>query len=212
MESQEQLQISDEIQISSARIIDWMNVLREERPETQHRLLENFWASQIKSKAWLVNAVKHFFPDLSGRVYILGGWYGLMAQLIVDNFNVNRVYSVDNDPRCLEYGRALSNGDSKIMFLNRGMETFDSYVNPKLIINTSTEHITREAYDTWMGVIPTNTPIVLQGNSLFECTEHIRCHKTLEEFSNNNPLGEIIYSGSLNCGHFDRFMIIGYKK
>lgn len=205
--------IDDKILISSSRIITWMNTLRDEKPETQHRLLENFWDSQVRSKAWLINAVKHYFPSTSGRIYILGGWYGLMAQLIVDNFPaVNRVYSIDNDPKCIEYGKSLANGDPKIMFLTRGMETFDSYVNPKLIINTSTEHITKESYDTWMAVIPAGTPIVLQGNSLFECTEHIRCHKSLEEFNQNNPLDEIVFSGTLNCGHFERFMTIGYKR
>lgn len=207
-----QHQVTDSILINSDRIIDWMNVLRNERPETQHRLLENFWGSQIRSKAWLINAIKHHFPGLNGRVYILGGWYGLMAQLIVDNFPVTRVYSIDNDPQCLEYGKSLSNGDQKILFMNRGMETFDSYINPQLIINTSTEHITRESYDSWMDVIPEGTPIVLQGNSLFDCSEHIRCHKTLEEFNENNPIGDIIFTSKLNCGHFDRFMTIGYKK
>lgn len=205
--------ISDTIQINSSRIIAWMNVLRDEKQETQHRLLENFWDSQIRSKAWLINAVQHYFPNTRGRIYILGGWYGLMAQLMVDNFpNINRVYSIDNDPKCIEYGKSLSNGDSKIMFLARGMETFDSYVNPQLIINTSTEHITEESYKSWWSVIPEGTPIVLQGNNLFDCAEHIRCNKSLDEFNKNNPIDDIVFTGQLSCGHFDRYMTLGYKR
>lgn len=78
------------LNVSTDRIIQWMNVIREENEFKKHRLLENFWASQLRSKSWLVNTIKQKFPDISGNVYIFGGWYGILAQLVVDNLNVEK--------------------------------------------------------------------------------------------------------------------------
>jgi len=75
------------IDISSDRIIQWMNVIRDTSGTDQFRLLENFWASQLRSKAWLINTVKMLDLPQDGNAYVFGGWYGILASLILDNFN-----------------------------------------------------------------------------------------------------------------------------
>jgi hypothetical protein len=206
--------MDDVLQISSSRIIHWMNVIRDCSNEERYRLLENFWDSQVRSKSWIINTLKTHIPHLSGRVYIMGGWYGILSQLIVDNFPTS-VFNIDKDENCIRYGKSLSDSDWKIYFLTRDMGEFSSYLDPKLIINTSTEHITQETYDKWMHNVPYDVPIIIQGNNFYDCYDHIRCYDTLEEFNENNYMGKIIFTGQLECRGpekpFHRFMTLGYK-
>ena len=191
-----------------------MNVIRDSPAEIEYRLLESFWDSQLRSKSWLVNNIKKYIPELSGNVYIMGGWYGILSQLIVDNFRTS-VYNIDLDTSCIKYGGLLSNHDYRIKFLTRDMAKFGNYVNPQLIINTSTEHVTQETYNLWLEKAPSEVPIIIQGNNFYECFDHIRCFDTLEEFNTNNLLKNIVYTGTLECmgpnKPFHRFMTIGYK-
>lgn len=202
--------IPSKLNVSSDRIIQWMNVLRETSGAEQYRLLENFWASQLKSKAWLVNAIKLLKLLQTGNVYIFGGWYGVLASLIKDHCTYNQIYSIDIDATCESFGNRL---DDRITFISSDMLDIKEHeiINAGLIINTSTEHITQETYDQWLSNLPLNVPIILQGNNFFECKEHLRCTKDLSEFVKCSKLHNIVFQGELDCEQFTRFMIIGYK-
>jgi hypothetical protein len=202
--------LSSTINISSDRIIQWMNVIRETSGSEQYRLLENFWASQLRSKAWLINTIKMLDLPQHGNVYIFGGWYGILASLIKDNFDYNVVHSIDIDSKCKVIGELL---DSRIKFVTSDMIyiTKEEIINASLIINTSTEHVSQNIFDTWLNNMPNNVPIILQGNNFFSCKEHIRCTSSLDDFLVNSNLDKIIYMGSLDCEQFNRFMVIGYK-
>jgi hypothetical protein len=187
-----------------------MNVIRETSGPEQYRLLENFWASQLRSKAWLINTIKMLDLPQDGNVYVFGGWYGILASLIKDNFNYDAVYSIDIDAECKVIGELL---DSRIKFVTSDMIyiTKEEIINPSLIINTSTEHVSQNTFDIWLNNMPNNVPIILQGNNFFSCKEHIRCTDTLNKFTKINQLDTIIYSDELDCIQFNRFMNIGYK-
>jgi hypothetical protein len=187
-----------------------MNVIRETSGTNQYRLLENFWASQLRSKAWLINTIKMLDLPQSGNVYIFGGWYGILASLIMDNFDYDIVCSIDIDPNCKVIGELL---DSRIKFVSSDMIYIikEEITNASLIINTSTEHVSQNTFDIWLNNMPNNVPIILQGNNFFSCNEHIRCTDTLSEFTKINQLDTVIYSGELDCIQFKRFMNIGYK-
>lgn len=206
--------MDDVLCIKSSRIIQWMNVIRECDGKIQSRILENFWDSQLRSKSWLINNIKKHIPNLSGNVYIIGGWYGILAQFIVDNFPTV-VYNIDIDKNCVAYGNKLSGNDNRINFITEDMVNFSDYVTPSLIINTSTEHITQQVYDIWLHNVPTQTPIVIQGNNFYECVEHVRCTNSLYEFNNINTLKNIQFTDKLECmgpnKPFHRYMTIGYK-
>jgi len=201
------------INFSSTRLIQWMNVLREEniRQQNSYRILENFWASQIRSKSWLINVLKMEFPDISGNALILGGWYGLLAQMLVDNTNIEKVISVDIDEECKILGERLSENDPRIEFMHMDMKYFLNFENISLILNTSTEHMTQEKYDAWLEHIPNHIPIVLQGNNFVNCVDHVRCQNSLDHFNVESRLKRIVYTKSLDCVQFHRFMTIGYK-
>ena len=204
------------MKISHDRIIIWMNAIRNTHEKEQYRILENFWESQIKSKVWLLEKIKEVSIELSGNIYIFGGWYGILAQLLIDNFpEIQKVYSIDIDCDCEYYGKILSNNDSKINFITSDMINFIEYENAKLIINTSTEHVDENTFNKWIKFTPEKTPIILQGNDYFDCPEHIRCTKNLDEFRLLNPLKNYIYSGERQFpkenGKFLRFMTIGYR-
>jgi len=198
------------INISSDRVIQWMNTIRDASGTEQYRLLENFWASQLRSKAWMINILHSLRLDQDGDVYIFGGWYGILGSLILDNFYYKNIYSIDIDPMCKKMGTVLNN---RVKFIEEDMKsfTFDDSSNPTLIINTSTEHISQETFDTWLNNMPVGVPIVLQGNDYFECEEHIRCASSLDDFLVKSNLDKLIYMGRLDCEQFNRFMIIGYK-
>lgn len=201
------------ILIPSETVIKWINAIRNSpTPEQQYRMLENFWGSQIRSKAWLINALKSHFPEIIGNIYIFGGWYGVLAEFLNIGVKFSKnIYSIDSDFECIKYGYEVVSNSQKIIFKAGRMENFTDYKDPGLIINTSTEHITNEVYKEWLENLPHDVPIILQGNNLFDCEDHIRCSATLEEFNEINPLKRVIFTDELICDyHFKRFMTMGF--
>ena len=200
--------------ITHERVIQWMNVVREEMnsPE-QYRVLENFWASQLNSKMWLIEHINEqclLFPG--SHIYIFGGWYGILAQLLIQAIPGVKVTSIDIDPTCAIFGERLKLPDDNIEFITADMQHFTEYSpNTRLIINTSTEHVTQETFDSWLFNVPQNVNIVLQGNNFFACKEHVRCCETIEDFIKINNLSNIKFAGNLDCIQFTRFMLIGNK-
>jgi hypothetical protein len=192
-----------------------MNAIRNIPDKQQYRLLECFWESQVTSKGWLINTITSLNLVQNGNVYIFGGWYGILASLIKDEFDYTKVYSIDIDASC-KYFSEIHNIDNRISFITFDMKDYQyNDSNIGIIINTSTEHITQETFDAWMANVPNNIPIILQGNNFYDCEEHIRCTDTLDDFKRINPLKKYIYTGELTCygpnGPFTRFMSIGYK-
>lgn len=200
--------------IPHERVIQWMNVVREEihSPE-QFRVLENFWASQLNSKMWLIEHINEqclLFPG--SHIYIFGGWYGILAQLLIQAIPGVKVTSIDIDPKCAIFGERLKLPDDDIEFITADMQHFTEYSpNTRLIINTSTEHVTQETFDSWLFNVPQNVNVVLQGNNFFACEEHVRCTKTLNDFIRMHDLTKIKFTGELDCIQFTRFMMIGNK-
>ena len=219
--------------LSHERVIQWMNVIRKTTGASQYRILENFWASQLNSKVWMVRNILKNLNIGAGKIYIMGGWYGLSAQLLVDHIPNTIAVSIDADPQSKLYGTLLASntpsrdipagtlfslddfsdryGGESIKFIIGDMETYDKYDDAVLIVNTSVEHVEQHVFDSWIKNVPENVPVVLQGNNFFTCNDHIRCSTDIDEFKKMNPLGTIIFSDKLDCNDFYRFMTIGYR-
>jgi hypothetical protein len=205
--------------IPAYRVGTWMNAIRTAKSEEErYSLLECFWESQLKSKIWLIEEVKNILnienKTLTGSAYVFGGWHGLNAMFLRDNFpNISTVYSIDENPICVMQGQLLTNYDTRISFITEKMENFKFYPEDvSLIVNTATEHISQETFDTWFKNVPKNVLVILQGNNFTELkSEHIRTTKTLKEFIKLNKIKKSIYTGQLDCIQFTRFMNIGYK-
>jgi hypothetical protein len=201
---------SSTVDISSDRIIVWMNIIRDlSNNKHQSTLLENFWGDQIRSKSWLTNELKKLNIPVISNIFIFGGWYGLLAQLLSDSYFHANIFSIDIDPLCKEYGEKLRLPNDKIQFLTYDMQYFAYNTFPDIVINTSTEHIEQKTFDEWKSKIPKNTLVVLQGNNFYSCEGHVRCASSLENFNKINPLKKIIYSNELPCYGYNRYMTIG---
>jgi hypothetical protein len=195
--------------ISSARIVQWMNVIRETQGDEQYRILESFWESQITSKQWVIDAVNSMNVPCYGAVYVFGGWFGVLGGMLRDAFkHIHTVYSIDLDSNAKRIGERLN---PDVTFITSDMKDFVFSETPSLVINTSTEHITQATFDAWMNQIPKLTPIVLQGNNFFSCSEHVRCSNNIDEFKKMNYLTLTKYADELDCKQFTRYMTIGYK-
>jgi len=193
--------------INENRLIQWMNTIRNHSGTIQHRILESFWASQIRSKTWLIKTALEN-NILNGPIYIFGGWYGVLGGMIADYTIDEKIYSIDVDESTEAIGTQLN---PDINFVIQDMKNFEFNELPGLIINTSTEHISQETYDIWFSKLPTMVPIILQGNNFFSCNEHIRCSQDLKQFKKDNYLDSFIFEGTLDCNEFNRYMTIGFK-
>ena len=188
-------------------VMNWMEYIRN-NPENAYRFSENFWPSQIESKKWLLEHISH--TDKS--IVIFGGWYGVLAQFIAHKFPDVQIVTTDVDHGCKKVFDAIDGYYQDIRFRQHDMQKgMPINLHPDLVINTSSEHITQEVYDAWWNSIPRGTKYIVQGNNL-ENHEHVRSASNLEEFLQINRFNEPEYAGMLKCGHFYRYMAVGYKK
>lgn len=177
-----------------------------------HSLDRNHWVS----KQWLVDTLRPIHQKLFGefgtsKVYIAGGWYGLLAHLLRETFQNDHIVCGDIDPMSEHFGHKLFY-DRDIQFkVENCLHSKDLDAN--IIINTSCEHIDKEDLEEFILKKPKESIIVLQSNDYYELDSHINCVENLEKFVQFvEPLLSkkwIISKASLDLGDFNRFMIIG---
>lgn len=190
-----------------------------------------FSKGQIESKEWITNELNNSQIKDLGTVYILGGWYGLLPNIMNKKYNgtVTRFWSFDLDDTVSTKADLFNNNfrvnnwffksvikdmfslnykkDNFVVFdKNNFEETIQS--QPDTIINTSCEHIDLKS---WLELVPVGPLLILQSNNKFDEPEHISCHKTLVEFKEQLNLSKVLFSGKLKLPDYTRFMIIGYK-
>ena len=210
--------IDQEFKISSLELSHWMNAIRDIDNHVQRtRALDALWHGQLVSKAWLVNQLAQHVVSES-NVYIFGGWIGLLGSMILQsNKQINKVRSIDLDPWCESIADNVNKNfeinDWKFKAITADMCTYNyqSDIYPDIVINTSSEHVTQAVYNEWYDRIPLGTLVVVQGNDYFECTEHIRCSTSLNEFKDQNLVNCDLYSGSLKTDMYTRYMSIWRK-
>ena len=175
-----------------------------------HCLDENHWVG----KQWLVDSLKpihdKLFPNTS-KMYIAGGWYGLLAHLLRDNFPDNHIVCADMDPMTEHFGHKLFY-DRNIEFkVENCLQSKDLDAN--IIINTSCEHMDKDDLANFIKMKGKESLIVLQTNDFDKLDSHINCSNSLEEFcAFVEPLLSkkwIVSKASLDLGDFNRYMIIG---
>ena len=192
------------------QLIDWMHGVR-----TNPDMINAFWPSQIKSKLWVVDWLKHTtFP--MENVIIFGSWYGVLADILKIEFPYLNITCNDIDEKAMEWCR----GKHKI---DIGDMCDYIYKDPvDIVINTSTEHMTQKKYDVWYDNIPKGAYYIIQGNNDSAEPDHIRSSENLDEFLKMNRVnnclrkGELQYEGPWNeelnaPTYFDRYMAFGQK-
>ncbi len=166
---------------------------------------------QVACKMWardrLLDTLGNAFP----KIWIVGGWYGVLAAMLLENprFAIGEIVSIDIDPAVAPVARTLVD-DEKSRFR---AETADMYAldftagAPNLVINTSCEHIADLKH--WLRLLPPSTPVLLQSNDYFSEPSHVSSMATLDDFIAEAQLRDLLFSGALPQKKYTRFMLIG---
>jgi hypothetical protein len=189
---------------------------RHREPDLGHALNPN----QIASKRWLADALVAAAGGRFGTVTVLGGWFGVLAALLLDDrrLTIGRVVSVDIDPRCAEVARSLN--ATHVKSGRFAAHTADMHAiaypppgaagaDPDLVVNTSCEHLADFA--AWFGKVPPGQLLALQSNDYLAIAEHVNCVPDLAAFRAQAPLAELLFSGVQPRKRYRRFMLIGRK-
>lgn len=170
-----------------------------------------FSKGQLVSKKWLCDEIKYYL-DTHNNIILCGGWYGSLAVMLTDVYptKINSIKNIDID--------MLTCGVAKNSFMNKtysvelaDMLKYKKYNEYNIIINTSSEHLTKNEFNIWLDLLPKDKLIILQNNNL-DIPEHTNKMSSLEEFK------ELVYSKikiqkalELVLPNYNRYMIIGYK-
>jgi hypothetical protein len=193
----------------------WMDAVR--NSENHFSVLESFWKGQLKSKEWLIKSLHPVLGSVTDPLDIVihGGWNGVLASMIFNaGFATGRVRSIDIDESCESVANMICKRQEMIGNFRaetHDMCTYKYEFDPAVVINTSTEHITQEQYNTWLARVPNDSMIVLQSNNYYALPEHIRCFDTAADFAQSCGLSTILKEDTLELPMYNRFLIIGYK-
>lgn len=190
-----------------------------------------FSRGQLRSKQWLLDSLKQTHGNTNlGTIYICAGWYGTLAYLLfTNNFILNKIRSFDIDESCWKIAETLNKNyvmqdwkfkastldihnidyPGKYNTLRNNGSQCELFEDPNTIINTSCEHIPN--FKQWYNKIPNGKLVVLQSNNYYEIDDHINCYETVDSFVKDCPMSNLDFSGTLDCGEYNRFMIIGTK-
>ena len=186
--------------------------------------------NQIASKLWIINTLSLFKIDF-GTVFFCAGWYAILALMMFEKgFAINKIRSFDIDPEVEQIAdiinhpyvinewrfKAVTGDIHNINYDKHSYQVFSESENanvklvdkPDTIINTSCEHM--ENFSEWYDKIPTGKILILQSND-FEIDEHINRVRSIDEFADQTPLSEILFSGQNTLSMYTRFMRIGIK-
>ena len=202
-----------------------------DHPSAQHtNVPDAFTQGQLDSKRWLIDQTLKLDVDL-GLVWILCGWVGTLGYLLMLNDKLRKgpIRSFDRDPGCAVLADMLNKPNvmdgwkfkATTMDVNdmsyvgfkygtvKGNGSIESVIEtPDTIINTSCDHMDASA---WWNGIPEGKLVILQNNNLHGYDDHINVVDSIEQFSEMYPMSELMFSGSLDCTLYTRFMLIGRK-
>ncbi len=166
---------------------------------------------QLACKMW---ARDKLFESLGGkfrRVWVLGGWYGVLSAMLLDDprFEIEAIESIDIDPAVADVAQTLiGNSGDTFRALTQDMYALDyAAARADLVINTSCEHIAD--LKGWLALMPSATRVLLQSNDYFSEPTHVNCMRSLAEFADAAGLSELAFSGELPMKKYTRFMLIG---
>lgn len=194
------------------------------------RLADAFSSGQIDSKIWLADELKNLNLNVQ-KVWLLAGWYGVAAYILLKENIVDTVFQFDIDDEanniadtlCQHYVRnawqfkAINANVYELDYITwsfRGKKADGSYSKPlkeepNLLINTSCEHLAY--WNIFWNKIPQGKLVALQNNNFHDHPEHVNTKNSLKEWISELGLNEVYYSGTKKMHNYDRYMVIGKK-
>ena len=177
--------------------------------------------NQMASKMWLADALFDTVGPVLGEVLVLGGWFGVLAAVLLHDprFTIGRVVSLDIDSRCADIALSLNATHVRtgrfaahtadMLDYDYGGATSAGARPASLVINTSCEHLAD--FGRWYDRIPAGQLLVLQSNDYYACSEHINSVPDLGTFRARAPMRESLFAGERKLRRYVRFMLIGRK-
>jgi len=183
-------------------------------------VLDCFSQNQYDCKTWLIDCLNqypyHFKMKTNDsiKIAILGGWYGLTAKLLSENFTlkpIDEIHSYDFDPCAKNIGKIIS---PQITFIEQDITELDlSSKGYSIIVNTSCEHIDQELLYKSIDTAPAKTLFVLQSNDMRYVQQHINCVDSLQMFEKQYESRlEKVRAYELHKEKYTRYMLIGVKR
>ena len=171
-----------------------------------HSVDQNHW----DSKKWLADEFHKFYGFHTGRFYVVGGWYGMMAYHLRQKWPGSRmnIVSADCDPICEEYAWELF-GDYDIDFRTKDINEEEDLSPYSAIINTSCEHMEQEDLHAIIKKKDKQAWVVFQTNNYKDLNSHINCWPTAQLFAESLNLEWVACVKTLELNDFNRFMVIG---
>lgn len=172
---------------------------------------------QIACKLWARDALLDALGVRHERIWVLGGWCGVLPAILFDDprFKIGEIVSFDLDEKASEIARALNAEavrDGRFKAVTADMYDLDYATRdapPSLVINTSCEHIADVR--GWLDRLPAGLAVLLQSNDYASEPEHVSCVDGVEAFVAQTALRTIAFSGSLPMKKYTRFMLIGSR-
>jgi hypothetical protein len=171
---------------------------------------------QLASKQWLRNALFETYGGTFSTVFIMGGWYGVLAALLFDDsrFAIDSIASLDLDPGCEPVATLLNRRfvkEGRFKAITGDMYAYDISAQRKrgdsLVINTSAEHI--PDLRLWLSGLPKGQRVIIQSNDYRQIAEHVSCVDSVEELAASAALSEVHFQGTLPAKRYRRFMLMG---
>ena len=174
--------------------------------DISHSLDNNQW----HSKLWLAQELHKLYNHPAGKILVVGGWYGLMAFLLRQQWNQSdmNIVSSDMDPMCKEYGYKLFRGND-IQYQTLEVNDKIDLSGYTAIVNTSCEHMEPEMIRYLIDNKDKDTWVAFQTNNWYDIESHINCSPSLEYWESELELDWIAYSDKHKYDCYDRYMIIG---
>lgn len=198
----------DEIDISNvAKHIPYvMNALyNQEASEfiSVNIIRDAFRTKQLQSKQWLMHNFQSFCYKKNYKVLVVGGWLGFTSYCLY-NLGYTNITEVDLDPEVAEFSKHLNRFNKNFNHITADINhlNLNEY---DVIVNTSCEHIQQHQ---WFNNLYKNKLLFLQSTDL-QGHEHTNIVQSITEMQKLYKFNTTLYSGQLECGSYNRFMIIG---
>lgn len=171
---------------------------------------------QIDSKLFLRDRLYETVGGYHDRVWVLAGWYGVLAAMIFDDarFSIGSILSIDIDDRCAAVAMTLNRryaATERFQALTQDIYALDyrRQPAPSLIINTSCEHI--RDVSGWLDLLAPGTLVALQSNDYRREPDHVSCVDSIADFERQARLSQVMFAGTLAAKNYNRFTLIGRR-
>ena len=196
---------------TGSRLVGRIAAVMAKHPEAD--ISNAFNHKQVACKMWARDELFKSLGGTFGKVWVMGGWYGVLAAMFFDDprFRIGRIESIDIDPAVEAVARTLL-GPQEQRFAAVTADMYDldyRAAAPDLVINTSCEHIAD--LKGWLDRLAPGTAVLLQSNDYFSEPSHINCMASLQAFRQATRLKEVVFAGELPQKKYTRFMLIGRR-